>query len=228
MEWKAYIKPEQEMIDRISKLTNLSTEEEWIDVLEEMTEKYSYKHYLCSFKNLNESPFPNTKWTFQHHAAYHRAPKSVAQAMTEKYFAMSFKDSDGKLPKDYLPTDVEDEYKKLFTPNYGLSNINLQKLSKIEKNFHEVINSRVKDLVEKNNLVLPVLTVLLEKQRMGYSEGWCAIPGLYGGFTIKFCLNDDESDVDFLETNSSCRVVGGSGQEHKCFPEKWELTDEGF
>lgn len=230
-EWNTYIKPEQEMVDRISKLTNLSTEDEWMDVLEEMDERYCYRHYLCNFKNLDESPFPNTKWTFQHHAACHHAPKKVVKTMREKGFAMSFIDSDGKLPKDYLPTDVEEEYKQFFAPDYGLSKLNIHNLALIEKNLHKVINSRVKRLVDEHNLILPLLSVLLEQQKMDFGDdesNWCPIPGMYGGFNIEIHLNEDDTDVDYLETSSWCRVAGGSGQRHKCFPEKWELVEEGF
>ena len=226
--WNPLIKPEKEIINRISKLTNESTEDEWMDVCEEMSQLH--KHYVCNFENLEDSPFPSTRWTFQHHAAYHRAPIKVVKAMREKHFAMSFIDSNGKLPKDYLPNDVEEEYKQLFIPEYGLSKLNLQNLALIEKRLHEVINSRAKFLVDKHNLILPLLSVFLEERKMGYVEesNWCPIPGMYGGFNIEINLNEDKSDIDFIETSSWCRVAGGSGQRHKCYPDKWELVEEGF
>ena len=230
-EWDSFIEPEKEIIDRIASLTNQSNEEEWRDVVEEIAHKYLFKHYLCNYKASEESPFPSKRWTIQHHAAHFNAPIEIIQFMVEKHFPMSFKDGEGKTPADHLGTNVDENYKALFKPKFGsISNLNLENLQKIEENFHAVINGRVKDLVEKHNLILPLLSVALEVQVAieFVDHGWCPIPGMYGGFTIEFKLNEDESDVDHLITSSWCRVAGGSGEKHKCTPEKSELIDSGF
>lgn len=226
MEWKAYIEPNKEIIKRISGLTNSSTEDEWKDVLEEIS---LFRQYVCNYKESSESPFPDKRWTLQHHAAFHRAPKNIVEAMKKKHFALSFTDSNGKLPKDHVPAEAEDQYRDLFTPKYDMAHLDFQKLAKIEKNFHEVILSRAEKLVKEHNLVLPLLTVILEQRELsGEEKVWCAIPGMYGGFSIELFLNEEGSNVEHLETRSWCRVVGGSGQSHKCTADKWELIDEGF
>ena len=47
-----------------------------------------------------------------------------------------------------------------------VSKLNIHNLALIEKNLHEDINSRFKRLVDEHNLILPLLSVLLEEQKM--------------------------------------------------------------
>jgi len=229
-QWKALIEPEKEIIERVVSLTKESSDEEWKDVVEEMAHRYLFKHYLCNYGTNEESPFPSKIWTIQHHAAHFNAPIEIIEFMVEKHFPMSFKDGEGKTPADHLDVNVDCNYKALFMPRYGLSNLNLENLQKIEENFHAVINGRVKDLVDKYDLILPQLSVSLEVQVAieFLDNGYCAIPGMYGGFTIEFQFNADKSDVDHLLTSSWCRIAGGSGQTHKCTPEQSELIESGF
>jgi len=227
--WDALIQIPIEMVDRVVKLSNNSSEEEWQDVYDELLERHQYRHFLYNSKE-DDCPFPSKIWTFQHHAAFFNAPKNVIVRMVAKGYPMSYKDGEGKMPVAHVATDKSQEYKDLFIPKYGLSNLNFDRLDKIEKNFHSVINSRVEDLVKEKKLLLPSLSVALEWKNFikGEEKFWCPIPGMYGGFSFDFTLNEDESDVVSLETSSWCRVAGGSGQSHKCTEDKWELTDEGF
>lgn len=217
-------------LKRISQLNAESAEQEWMDCLDHIGE---YCGYLCNVPEGENCMFPKGRWTFLHHCAFYNAPISVLEEINTRDFYKSFKDSDGKLAEDWVKSNAAPNYKDLFKPKYALSNLNLAKLSKIENRFHEVISSRSKNFNgdEKNNLILPILSVYLEK-RAGNSSttrsGYCAIPGMYGGFKIDFELTEDKSDVNALITDSWCRIVGGSGQQHRCTENKWELVDEGF
>lgn len=51
---------------------------------------------------------------------------------------------------------------------------------------------------------------------------------MYGGFTATFELNEEKTDVEALITSSWCRVVGGSGNTHRCTENEYVLTAEGF
>lgn len=227
--WDVSLQIPIEMVNRIGKLNKNSSIDEWQDVYDELSEHYHYRHYICNSKE-DDCPFPSKIWTFQHHAAHFNAPESIVLAMIEKMYPMSYKDAEGKMPAAHIAADKSQNYKNLFAPKYGLSNISFDRLAKIEKNFHSVINSRVEDKVKENNLILPSLSVILELKNYSKLDDqfWCPIPGMYGGFSFDFTLNDEESDVVSLETSSWCRVAGGSGQTHKCTEDKWELTDEGF
>ena len=60
-------------------------------------------------------------------------------------------------------TSCTPEYTQLFMPVYTIENLNLEKVLAIEKNFHAAIMSRAEHMVTKNNLILPMVTALLEK-----------------------------------------------------------------
>ncbi|KAK6512245.1 hypothetical protein TWF481_001135 [Arthrobotrys musiformis] len=90
----------------------------------------------------------------------------------------------------------------------------------LQRGLEEVINSRVKRMIEQNRFRIPTVAVLLELQGLSL---WCPIPGFYGGFHIQ--LKEDNS----IQTESSCRVAGGSGQTHVISPDgTWKITADGL
>ena len=95
-------------------------------------------------------------------------------------------------------------------------------LRDIQRNFHTVINGRVRDLVEEQRLRLPELEPLLE---LDDPKMWFAVPGMYGGFSYWL---ENEGDEAKLFTESWCRVVGGSGQRHEISSAGSDLVAEGF
>ncbi|KAF3109586.1 hypothetical protein TWF706_001444 [Orbilia oligospora] len=95
-----------------------------------------------------------------------------------------------------------------------------QTIKNLQKGLEEVIMSRVASIIEEKKFRIPTVEVLLELPGLSL---WCPIPGFYGGFHIK--LREDNS----IETESSCRVVGGSGKTHVIQPDgTWKITASGL
>ena len=223
--WDGYFNPPDQtknITSAVSILNSDSTGEQWQKCLEVID---TYDHYIYNEVEGKENLlFPSRRWTFLHHAAYHQAPLEVLKSILEKGYRLTLKDAEGKLPVDHANNET---YKSLLQPKY-IIDVNVGKINKIEKNFHAVIASRVADLVQKNNLILPVIGVLLEDGACNDGQSWFAVPGMYGGFTFEFEFNANKTDVLALVTSSWCRVAGGSGQRHKCTENKWTLEEEGF
>ena len=225
-EWKGYIEIPEQIVDNIvsiSKLNSDSTEEEWMEWLDVVCE---YDHYISNdAEGQQKYLFPSRRWTFLHHAAYHQAPLQIIKALKEKGYRLSLKDAEGKLPVDHAN---DESCKSVLQPKYSV-NVDMEKLNKIEKNFHAVITSRADELVKKHNLILPVISVLLEGEKNVTKENvYFAVPGMYGGFSFWLKFTSDKADVESLITESWCRVAGGSGQRHVCTENNWSLEAEGF
>ncbi|KAK6508341.1 hypothetical protein TWF506_010435 [Arthrobotrys conoides] len=95
-----------------------------------------------------------------------------------------------------------------------------QTIKNLQKGLDEVIMSRVASIIEEKRFRIPSVEVLLELPDLSV---WCPIPGFYGGFHIH--VRDDNC----IETESSCRVVGGSGQTHVIEPNgTWKITSSGL
>lgn len=97
-----------------------------------------------------------------------------------------------------------------------------QTLLQIEQYFHKVIRERAGSLIDTHKLELPKLAPILNSQK---SEHWFPIPGMYGGFSYRLAVQDQQVA---LIAESWCRVVGGSGQRHKITAQGIELLEEGF
>ncbi len=95
-------------------------------------------------------------------------------------------------------------------------------LRQIQENFHSTIRERATELVEKENLRLPELEVLLE---LAEPKMWFPVPGMYGGFI--FWL-DVVGGKTTLIAESWSRVVEGSGQRYKITADGSVLVAQGF
>lgn len=211
-----------ELLQRIIALKKDSPEEAWNECQDELDE-----HDGFISNDSVAGAFPSGRWTFLHHAVYHNAPFSTLERMNEQKFVRSLRDSEGKMPVDYLSADASEEYRALVTPVYKIENIDWTKLRKIEEHFHQVILNRAEQLVKDHHLILPMLSVFLEATTED-NEWYFGVPGMYGGFTMTLEYNNVNNDVVALNTSSWCRVAGGSGQSHCCTADGWELNDEGF
>ncbi|KAK6333317.1 hypothetical protein TWF718_011134 [Orbilia javanica] len=95
-----------------------------------------------------------------------------------------------------------------------------QTIRNLQKALDEVVMSRVSSLIERNKFRIPPVEILLELPEPHVS---CPIPGFYGGFYIE--LREDGC----IQTESSCRVAGGSGQTHVIQPDgTWKITADGL
>lgn len=97
-------------------------------------------------------------------------------------------------------------------------------LAVIEHHFHEVIRGRAGDLLkEAPELQLPKLDETTPSSEE--DAAWFPVPGMYGGFKYWFDFTDE---IPKLISQSWCRVVGGSGEEHEITAKRSKLVRQGF
>lgn len=133
----------------------------------------------------------------------------------------TLKNADGDRPVDiarikghhHLLTLLEPVYKRQVSPEI---------LQSIQENFHSVICGRAEKLVQEHSLRLPELEPLLEMEE---PQMWFPLPGMYGGF--KYYLQGSGDDIKLI-SESWCRVIEGSGQQHEITSEGSKLVAQGF
>lgn len=91
-------------------------------------------------------------------------------------------------------------------------------LAALEERLHALIRADSHGLADGQRLRLPALAVLTEiaEPRMFFP-----IPGMYGGFDFRL-------EGETLVTESSSRIVGGSGRRHRITAWSTDLIAEGF
>lgn len=99
-----------------------------------------------------------------------------------------------------------------------------ERLTAIERRFHDVINERCHFLKWAKNPDREMPRIEVDLFVQGAHE-WFPVPGMYGGFAYSLDLVNGELA---LTVESWCRVVEGSGQRHLITPERTELVKEGF
>ena len=205
----------------IPKLNEKASTEQWNECLYGL--KKFRKHYIWNedIKN-DQRVYPSRRWTIIHHAAYYKAPLQIVQKMAIDRYPLSLPDGEGKLPIDHLDSDTPKDIKALFTPSYKMNFLHLE-LKLLQANFHEVILERVASLVQKYNVILPILSVLLEDVSKD-KEVYFNMPGMYGGFTYWLEFDSSKTEILALYSRSSSRLVGNSEQLHKCTKEGWTLV----
>ena len=140
----------------IPKLNEKSTKEEWLGCLYGL-KKYK-KHYIWNEAMKTTSTiYPSCRWSIIHHAAHFQAPLSVLQKISVDQFPLSLTDGEGKIALDHLGSKASKDAKALLTPSYKMNYLQLE-LKLLQANFHEVILERVATLVQKYNLILPMLS----------------------------------------------------------------------
>lgn len=92
-------------------------------------------------------------------------------------------------------------------------------LQLLEIQFHKVIDSRVKNLMHKNDNIYPDL------KNYDGKKTYHAIVGMYRGFNYYI---EQEGDNYVLYCDCWSRICGGSGQTHRITINSFELIDEGF
>lgn len=224
MEWVGYLKfPDhiQYLIEnKVAKLSSTSKKEEWLECLASLKK---FKFYIWNVPvGDNSNTFPSHKWTFIHQAAFHKAPLYILQIMNVDKYPLSLPDGEGRLPIDHMDPSMTQDYKDLLTPIYKLNVLPLE-LKLIQVNFHAVIQDRIETMIEKYNLVLPVLSVLLEDIST-FDKVYFDVPGMDGGFTYWFQLDKSKTEVLSLWCRSSSNLVGYSEQLHECTAEGWALV----
>lgn len=207
----------------VPKLTEVSSSEDWMTCLAALRK---YKHYIWNEDVKKDSKlFPSKRWTMVHHAAHFKAPLSILQMLSVDRYPLSLPDAEGRLAIDHLCNGTPKDVKDLLKPSFRMKFLHLE-LKLIQANFHAVILERIEALVSKYNLILPIISVMLEDiAKTG--EIYFNVPGMYGGFTYWFEYSKDRTEVVALWCKSSSRLVGNSEQLHKCTSEGWSLIQRG-
>ena len=143
-----------------------------------------------------------------HQAAHGGAPLKVVELMLELGAWRTLRNARGESAVDVAWKHKHFHLLPALRPRYK-HHVPSDLVSQIQKNFHDVIRSRVNELVEEHQLRLPELAPLLELEE---PEMWFAVPGMYGGF--HYWLEPDGYNTRLI-FESWCRVVQGSGERHE-------------
>jgi len=184
---------------------------------------------------VNDWRLGGTAWfTPLHQAAWHGAPTSVAAGLVARGALRSLTDSRGRTALDIRTERNSAEFvskgagaqshlalRGLLSP--PPSPLSLARIRALDSHLAAVIEGRISVVLYEGRdpqavLRYPPVAILHE---VPDRRVWFPVPGMYGGFDIR--LRDG-----YLEVNSWCRVVGGSGQRHVITEQGSTLIDEGF
>jgi hypothetical protein len=187
------------LVPIIADLNKSSPEQDWLDCLECLDD---YSFYLCyTHDNFENSMFPNKCWTFQHHCAQHSAPESVVEKMIEMRFPLSLRDGNSKLPIHHINNDMPSTYRALYKPKFSCTDLKLDKLSKMEKFIHNLMQERAGSLLKDEKMPLPILSTYFE--HLAYNDALhdmmlVNVSGLIDSFILYPEYNKDVSDVEAI------------------------------
>jgi len=181
------------------------------------------------FKILDSHPSLVNSWrpdglsfyTPLHQAAYSGAALLTINGLIQRGAWRSLLNSQGERPVDIAKRKGYDELIPLLETEYHM-HMDTQPLLQIEAHFHALIKQRVEKLVNKENLRLPQLSILLELKK---PKMWFPVPGMYGGFEYQLVFRHKKP---LLLTSSWIRVIQGSGQKHVIDSQGSRLTETGF
>lgn len=179
-----------------------------------------------------------TSWfTVLHEAAWQGAPNEVAAELIQRGALRTLTDAWGRTAYDVRrdrdleadhPKDVAAQQRKslvlrtryLKPPASPLARTNIRAL---DWHLADVIDSRIAGVLyggrdPQRVLRYPPVAILHE---LPGQHLWFPVPGMHGGFDVRLV-------EDFLEVESWCRDIPGSGQAHVITPEGAILVDEGF
>ena len=176
-----------------------------------------------------------TAWfTPLHQAAWHGAPTAVASELIARGALRSLTDSRGRTALDIRTERNFKEFAAKGTAaesHFGLRGalsppvptLSADRIRALDAHLAAVIDGRIRGVLYKGRdprevLRYPPVAILHE---VPGRRLWFPVPGMYGGFDIH--LRDG-----YLEVNSWCRVVGGSGQRHVITEQGTTLVDQGF
>ena len=95
-------------------------------------------------------------------------------------------------------------------------------LQRLTSQFHQLIRSRLMELMPRLESVPPLPNVQTILESTDEVPGWFPVPGLCGGFAFRFFGAD--SAAPRLKVSSWSRVMSGSTTEHDVTPKGWILT----
>lgn len=134
---------------------------------------------------------------------------------------LSVRDRRALRPVDVVPEGGDAELIAMLEP-VPVRWVPSEALDELQRCLRRLIDERAGFLVQEHRLRIPQLTVLLETRR---PQIWCPIPQMFGGFHLRLKRAGEDP---LLESSSSCRVVGGSGQRHEITVGGIALVESGY
>ncbi len=156
-----------------------------------------------------------------HQAAHGGAPPEVARKLIDLGAWRSLQNARGERPVDIAEKRGHRALVDILAPDFR-RRVPLGILLKIQSHFHTVIRGRAAREVEHFGLRLPELEPLLELDR---GPIWFPVPGMAGGFAYDLVAEGVDAKLD---TESWCRIVGGSGERHEITSRGSRLVEKGF
>ena len=204
----------EEYVQEHTEVADLSESQKWTELI---TYLKDHRDLINKCRLPKDESTPPTLYTPLHYAANGNAPKEVFEELLALGASRTLRTADGETAYDIgermsLDPDI--------LAIIEVPEIIRQKATEIkimEEGLHLTILGRVEGLVTKNGQQLPQLSYVYE---MG--DIWYPIPCMYGGFHVRKCPTG-------IETESFCRIVGGSGQRHRIdITGKVKLVSEGM
>lgn len=203
--------------------------EEWVKTRHALADAAKSYNWPQVFQLLQQHPnLINTTrlggkslYTPLHQAAYGGAPIEVAEKLIQMSAWRTLQNARGERPVDVAQRRGHQHLIEILTPQYK-HHLPTGILSKIQGYFHAVIRGRIDAPLAGHELRLPELEPLLELDAV---QIWFPVPGMYGGFN--YWLEQDGVEAKLI-SQSWCRVVGGSGQQHEITSAGSQLVDEGW
>ena len=186
--------------------------------------------------NINGWRPGGTAWfSVLHQAAWHGAPADVVDELIRRGALRSLTDAWERTPYDVRidqenaatsPKGAALKHKSVVLRERHLkaptSPLPPELIMRLDRHLGEVIDGRIGRLYDgrktRHILRYPPVGILHE---VPGQHVWFPVPGMYGGFDITL-------RGEFLDVQSWCRIVGGSGQAHVITRAGAILVDEGF
>jgi hypothetical protein len=150
-----------------------------------------------------------------HQAAWHGADRDVVERLLDLGAWRTLRAADGRRPIDIARARGHRHLDDLLEPPAPDGAARPGDLDAVECYLHALVTVRSRSFGVDGPLRLPQVGPLWEID--ADSLIWCPIPGMYGGFS----LHRDDAE---LVAESWCRIVGGSGQEHRITPDEVRLV----
>jgi len=171
---------------------------------------------------INAAFLDNSSWYSPlHQLTAENSPAEVIEKIVSLGAWRTLKTFDGDKAIDIANNKGYLHLVKLLEPVY-CHTTNLERLSKIQKHFHQVIIGRINVISDWQSFRLPDLEILLEIEEPSM---WFPVPGMYGGFNYELIF---KGKTIKLISGSWNRVVGGSGERHEITARGSKLVERGF
>ncbi|PVG00201.1 hypothetical protein CPB86DRAFT_782801 [Serendipita vermifera] len=158
-------------------------------------------------------------YTVLHQAAFHNASEDIAKALIALGCSRYLRTTDGlnQRATDIAESKGFNDLAVVLTPAVDkIPQVSDEDLAKIQQHFLKVVVEESHNYFKPETMKLPDLILLREVDKV-----WMPIPGMYGGFNLRF-------EENHLITESFCRVVGGSGRTNHITVDGATLVEEGW